>query len=49
MERYKILKKGVFETQTKFEERLNSESLKGWKALSISAHGAQMVVLLEKS
>lgn len=49
MEKYKILRKGVFETQTKFEERLNSESLKGWKALSISAHGTQVVILLEKT
>ncbi len=49
MRQYKILKKGVFETQTKFEERLNSESLQGWKAISISAQGAQMVVLLEKA
>lgn len=48
MDKYKILRKGVFETQTKFEERLNAESNLGWKAISISAHGTQIVVLLEK-
>ena len=49
MNTYKIVKKGVFESQLKFEERINSLSLEGWKALSISHQGAQMVILMEKS
>jgi len=48
MDRYKIVKKGVFETQQKFEERLNSQAIEGWKAISLSHHGAQIVVLMEK-
>ncbi len=49
MAKYKIAKKGVFESQMKFEERINSLALEGWKALSISHQGAQMVVLMEKT
>jgi len=49
MERYSILKKGVFESQSKFEERINSLALQGWSAISISHQGAQMVVLMEKA
>jgi hypothetical protein len=49
MEKYSIVKKGVFESHTKFEEKINSLALQGWKALSISHQGAQMVVLMEKA
>lgn len=48
MDNYKILKKGVFESQLKFEEKINSLALQGWKAISLSHQGAQMVVLMEK-
>ena len=48
MDRYKLVKKGVFESQVKFEERMNSLALRGWKAISISHQGAQVVVLMEK-
>ena len=48
MENYKILKKGVFESQSKFEEKVNSLALKGWRAISLSHQGSQMVVLMEK-
>lgn len=49
MDRYKIVKKGVFESVTKFEERVNSLSLEGWKAISIAADQGTVVVLLEKN
>jgi len=49
MSNYKIVKKGVFESHMKFEERINSLTLEGWKALSISHQGAQMVILMEKN
>ncbi len=48
MTNYKILKKGVFESHTKFEEKLNGLSLQGWKVISLSHQGAQIVVLMEK-
>lgn len=48
MDRYKIVKKGVFESIAKFEERINSLSLEGWKAISIAADQGAMAVLLEK-
>ncbi len=50
MRRYKILKKGLFESTTNFEERLNGMCLEGWKAVSISSpQGNQIIVLLEKA
>ena len=45
---YKIIKKGVFESHKKFEEKLNGLTLQGWRAISLSHQGAQMVVLMEK-
>tara|TARA_R110002072_G_scaffold147858_6_gene295211 strand:- start:517 stop:666 length:150 start_codon:yes stop_codon:yes gene_type:complete len=48
MEKYKIIKKGVFESQTKFEEGINQLAFQGWKAISISHQGTQIVVLMEK-
>lgn len=48
MERYQIVSKGVFESTAKFEKRLNSLSLEGWKAISISHNGGHMIVLMEK-
>jgi hypothetical protein len=47
-DRYRIVKKGVFESHTKFEERINSMTIEGYKAISISHQGTQLVVLLEK-
>ena len=49
MTNYKIVKKGVFESHLKFEEKINSMSLEGWRALSVSHQGAQMVILMEKN
>ncbi len=48
MRTYKIVKKGVFETQLKFEEKVNSFSAQGWKAISISSQGNLLVILMEK-
>lgn len=48
MGKYKILKKGLFESQSKFEEKINSMAVQGWKAISISHQGGQLVVMLEK-
>ncbi|MBL4707660.1 MAG: hypothetical protein JKY48_04380 [Flavobacteriales bacterium] len=48
MEKYKIIRKGAFEREAKFEDRLNSMALEGWKALSIAVHGGVVVVLMEK-
>ena len=49
MTNYKIIRKGVFEKERTFEERLNSMALEGWKAKSISMQGGQLVVLMEKN
>lgn len=48
MRTYKILKKKVFESGEKFEARLNELSSRGWRAISLSEHGGQQQVLLEK-
>lgn len=48
MERYKIISKGVLESKGKFEERINSLALEGWRAVSISQNSGQLVVLMEK-
>lgn len=48
MKKYQLLKKGVFESQDKFENRINQLAFEGWKAVSISHYGGQMVVLMEK-
>ncbi len=49
MTNYKILRKGVFEKEKTFEERLNSMALEGWVAKSVTMHGGQLIVLMEKS
>tara|TARA_R110002111_G_scaffold86140_2_gene135001 strand:+ start:459 stop:611 length:153 start_codon:yes stop_codon:yes gene_type:complete len=49
MTKYKIIRKGVFEKESSFEERLNSMALEGWKATSVAMHSGQLVVLMEKS
>lgn len=48
MKKYQLLKKGVFESQDKFENRINQLAFEGWKAISISHYGGHMVVLMEK-
>lgn len=49
MDNYKFLKKGAFESLSKFEKRLNSEASVGWKAIGFTSDHGQSVVLLERS
>lgn len=46
--KYKLLKKGSFESLKKFEVRLNEECISGWKAISISDSNGSLTVLLER-
>lgn len=48
MDRYKIIKKGVFESAAKFEAKLNALSREGWKAVSMASDQSQLYVLLER-
>ena len=48
MRSYKIVKKKLFESEEKFETRLNELSGMGWRATSIAEHGGQQLVLMEK-
>ena len=49
MDRYKVVRKKAFEKHARFEERINSLALEGWKAISITSEGTSMIVLMEKS
>lgn len=49
MTTYKMIRKGVFEKESTFEERLNSMALEGWRAISITKDSGIVVVLMEKS
>lgn len=46
--RYRLIKKGAFESLKKFEQRLNEECVSGWKAISISDANSSITVLLER-
>ena len=48
MRTYKLVKKGVFENHSKFEKRLDSLALEGWKAISIATDHSTLTVLMEK-
>lgn len=48
MRTYKIVKRKVFESEDKFEARLNELSSLGWKAISITLNGGLLTVLMEK-
>tara|TARA_R110002050_G_scaffold109799_1_gene221369 strand:- start:103376 stop:103534 length:159 start_codon:yes stop_codon:yes gene_type:complete len=48
MRTYKITKQKVFESERKFEVRLNELASMGWKAISVTMHGIRHSVLLEK-
>ena len=49
MRTYKIVTKKFFESEEKFENRLNEISSRGWKALSMSQNSSGVLsVLLEK-
>ena len=46
--KYRLIKKGAFESLKKFEQRLNEECAGGWKAISISDANSSITVLLER-
>ena len=46
--KYKILRRKAFESLEKFENRLNDECAKGWRAISIGTEHSGIVVLLER-
>ncbi len=48
MRTHKIVKKGVFENYSKFEKRLDSLALEGWRAVNIFTDHAAVIVLMEK-
>jgi hypothetical protein len=48
MRTYKIVKKKIFESDKKFEIRINELSALGWRAISIALHGVQHIILMEK-
>lgn len=48
IERYRFLKKKAFESTQKFENRLNDECAKGWRAISMSSDNGTFIVLLER-
>lgn len=48
MRTYKIVKRKVFESDEKFENRLNEFSTMNWKAISMTLYSGQLTVLMEK-
>jgi hypothetical protein len=48
MDNYKIVKKGVFEKHSAFEERINSLSNEVWNAKSVSSDNSTIVILMER-
>ncbi len=48
MRTYKIVRKGTFESLSKFEKRLDALALEGWKALGITNDHGGTTVLMEK-
>lgn len=49
METYKIFAQKTFESNKKFEKRLNEMCNTGWKAISIAADHGVNTILLEKT
>ena len=49
METYKLLAQKTFESNKKFEKRLNEMCNTGWKAISITADHGSNTILLEKT
>ena len=48
MNKHKLVSKGVFEKMDKFEQRLDSLALEGWKAVSLTRDSGTIIVLMEK-
>lgn len=49
MDRYKIIRKGLFQNLKSFEEQLNSLAAEGWTVVGPGAEGNQLVVVLERT
>lgn len=50
MNKYRVFRKKLFESDDKFEKRLNEECRKGYRPISMTYDaGTGMVVLLEKT
>lgn len=49
LQRYRFFVQKAFESRQKFENRLNEETRKGWRAVSITGSGGgTLVVMLER-
>ena len=48
MRTHKIVKKKLFESESKFENRLNEYSSMGWKSVSMTIYSGVLTVLMEK-
>jgi hypothetical protein len=50
MNKYRVFRKKIFESDEKFEKRLNEECRKGYRPINLTYDaGAGLVVLLEKT
>lgn len=50
MDKYKFLKKGLFESLQKFEGRINEQARKGYNAIAMTREpNGYMVVLFERN
>lgn len=48
MDKYKIVRKGVFQSVGAFEEKVNAMAAEGWKAVNLSSNNSYMYVLMER-
>jgi hypothetical protein len=48
MDRYRIIKKGVFQSMPSFQEQLNGFAAEGWRVVSSAADGGAYYVIIEK-
>ena len=48
MDRYKIIRKGIFQKLSAFEEELNGLSAEGWRVVDATASDGHMYVILER-
>jgi len=51
MKKYQLFAQRMFESREKFEDRLNEECRKGYRAISMTTdhYGGKQVILLEKT
>lgn len=49
MSQYKFVKKGLFESLSKFEKKLNDTANSGWRVVNFSYQHGEMIVLLERN